>query len=141
MRWETKLNFNMQGRDWQTLIGEIAGVKTSLFFYKYPLIGDLTPYEGLQIASLKDLAAMKLDTVVSRGTKRDFIDLYFLTKEFGPKLMFDFYDQKYGNLEERELLIRKALVYFVEADQDEMPNMLIPIDWKVVKSFFLKTFI
>jgi hypothetical protein len=141
MRWETKWNFNMQGRDWQTLVGEIAGVKTSLFYYKYPLIGDLTLYNGLQIASLKDLAAMKLDAVTSRGTKRDFIDLYFLTKEYGPDLMLDFYDQKYGNLEERELLIRKALVYFKEADGDEMPNMLIPLAWKKVKSFFLRTFV
>lgn len=141
MRWETKWNFNMQGRDWQTLVGEIAGVKTSLFFYKYPLIGDLTLYNGLQIASLKDLAAMKVDAVTSRGTKRDFIDLYFLTKEYGPDLMLDFYDQKYGNLEERELLIRKALVYFKEADGDEMPHMLALVDWEKVKSFFLRTFV
>jgi hypothetical protein len=141
MKWETKWNFNMQSRDWQTLVGEIAGVKTSLYFYKYPLIGDLVTYEGLQIASLKDLAAMKLDAVLSRGTKRDFIDLYFLTKEYGSELMLDFYDQKYGNLAERELLIRKALVYFKEADGDEMPNMLVPVDWKKVKAFFLKVFV
>jgi hypothetical protein len=141
MRWETKWNFKMQARDWQTLVGEIAGVKTSLYFYKYPLIGEPTSNNGLQIASLKDLAAMKLDTVLSRGTKRDFIDLYFLTKEDGPDLMFDFYNQKYRNLEERELLIRKALVYFKEADDDEMPNMLIPVDWKKVKAFFLRVFV
>jgi hypothetical protein len=141
MKWESKWNYNMQGRDWQTLVGEIAGVKTSLFYYKYPLISDLTLYNGLQIASLKDLTAMKVDAVTSRGTKRDFIDLYFLIKEYGPELMLDFYDQKYGNLEERELLIRKALVYFKEADGDEMPNMLVPVEWKKVKRFFLRTFV
>jgi hypothetical protein len=27
MKWETKWNFNMQSRDWQTLVGEIAGVQ------------------------------------------------------------------------------------------------------------------
>ena len=141
MRWETRWSFNLRSRDWQTLTGEIAGVKTSLYFYKYPLIGETTNHNGLEVASLKDLAAMKLDAVMSRGTKRDFIDLYFLTREFGADLMFDFYDQKYGNLDERELLLRKALVYFKEADVDEMPNMLIPVDWKNVKSFFIKTYI
>ena len=141
MRWETKWSFNLRSRDWQTLTGEIAGVKTSLYFYKCPLIGEATTYNGLEIASLKDLAAMKLDAVISRGTKRDFIDLYFPTREFGADLMFDFYDQKYGNLDERELLLRKALVYFKEADEDEMPNMLIPVDWQKVKSFFIKTYI
>jgi len=141
MKWETEWNFNMQSRDWQTLVGEIAGVKTSLYFYKYPLIGDIATYRGLQIASLKDLAAMKLDTVLSRGTKRDFVDLYFLMKEYGPELMLDFYDQKYGSFAEREILIRKSLVYFKEADSDEMPKMLVPVDWKKIKNFFLSTFI
>jgi hypothetical protein len=67
-----------------SLIGEIESVKTALFFYKYPLIEEPTDYQGLRIVGLKDLAAMKLDTVISRGTKRNFIDLYFLIK----RLMF-----------------------------------------------------
>jgi len=141
MRWETKWNFNLRNRDWQTLTGEIADVKTSLYFYKYPLIEEATTHKGLEIASLKDLSAMKLDAVISRGTKRDFIDLYFLTKEFGANLMLDFYDQKYGNLEDKELLLRKALVYFKNADEDEMPNMLMPVDWNKVKGFFVKTYL
>ena len=84
---------------------------------------------------------MKLDAVMSRGTRRDLIDLYFLTKQFGPNNMFEFYNDKYGHLEDREIMLRKALVYFTEADEDEMPKMLLPIEWKEVKEFFLKTFI
>lgn len=60
MRWEEKWNFNMKSREWQTLVGEISQVKTSLFFYNYPLIEDPITFNGLQIATLKDLAAMKL---------------------------------------------------------------------------------
>jgi len=52
----------------EKLTGEIERVKTSLFFYKYPLIDNTAKYNGLKIAGLKDLAAMKLDTVLSRGT-------------------------------------------------------------------------
>jgi len=84
---------------------------------------------------------MKLDAVISRGTKRDFIDLYFLTKKFGADRMFEYYDQKYGHLEDREIMLRKALVYFTEADEDEMPRMLVPINWDAVKTYFLNTFI
>ena len=141
MKWEADFGFTLRGRDWQTLTGEIESVKTALYFYKYPLIDETATHNNLEIAGLKDLAVMKLDAVISRGTKRDFVDLYFLTKEFGVNLMLDFYDQKYGKLEERELLLRKALVYFKEADEDEMPNMLIPIDWKKIKDFFVKTYV
>jgi hypothetical protein len=48
MKWETKWKFNMQSRDWQTLVGEIAGVKTSLYYYEYPLIGDVATYRGFK---------------------------------------------------------------------------------------------
>jgi len=141
MKWETKLGFSLKRRDWQTLIGEIESVKTALFFYKYPLIEKASDYRGLKIAGLKDLAAMKIDTVLSRGTKRDFIDLYFLGKKFGPDKILEYYDGKYGNLKDKELMIRKALVYFKEADGDEMPRMLAPLDWQEIKDYFLKTFI
>ncbi len=141
MKWETKWAFTLRGKDWQTLIGEVEKVKTALYFYKYPLIGATTAYNGLEIASLKDLAAMKLDAVISRGTKRDFIDLYFLTKQFGAERMFEYYDHKYGHLKDREIMLRKALVYFTEADEDEMPRMLVSVNWEEVKTYFLNTFI
>lgn len=141
MKWETEWGFKLRGRDWQTLTGVIDDVKTALYYYKYPLIDKASAYNNVTIAGLKDLAAMKMDVVMSRGTKRDFVDLYFLTQKFGADQMFQFYDQKYGNLADRELMIRKALIYFKEADQDEMPRMLVQVDWTEVKAFFLKTFV
>jgi hypothetical protein len=84
---------------------------------------------------------MKIDTVLSRETKRDFLDLYFLSKQFGPDEILEYYDGKYGNLDDKELMMGKALVYFNETDGDEMPRMLAPLDWQEAKAFFLKTFI
>jgi hypothetical protein len=141
MKWEAQLGFTLQARDWQTLTGQVDHVKTALYYYMYPLIDATANYQGLKVAGLKDLAAMKLDAVMSRGTKRDFIDLYFLTKQFGADRMFEYYDHKYGHLEDREVMLRKALVYFTEADEDEMPRTLVPVEWKEVKTYFLNTFI
>ena len=135
-QWETKFNFKMFNEDWQTLEGEGREVKLALYYYKYPLIKPPQPYQAIQVAQLEDIAAMKLETLVNRGTKRDFIDLYFLTKKFGLKAIFCYYDRKYGNLDERELLLRKALIYFADAEDDEMPDMLQPIDWKSIKKYF-----
>ena len=80
---------------------------------------------------------MKLETIIGRGTKRDLIDIYFLSQKFSLKQLFDFYQKKYGNLEERELMIKKALVFFDEADKDEMPEMLVSVNWEKIKRWFI----
>lgn len=137
-RFTKELGFKLAQRDWQTLIGTIAGVKISLFGYKHKLIRKPGMFYSTQVASLPDLAAMKIETVVGRGTKRDFIDVYFLAQKYGLRKIFEFYQEKYGNLEERELMIKKGLIFFEEADKEEMPRMLIKIDWNEVKRWILR---
>ena len=114
------------------------GAKFSLMGYNYPLLGDLLKFNQIPVASLPDLAAMKLSTILSRGTKRDLIDIYFLAKKYKLEELFVFYDEKFGNFDEREVMIKKALIYFDEADEDEMPDMLVPADWKEIKNWFVK---
>ncbi len=137
-KWETELGFKMFNQDWQTLEGESLGVKLAIFYYKYPMIENTESFKEIKLARLEDLAAMKLEALVNRGTKRDFVDLYFLIKKFGLKGVLGYYDRKYGNLEERELLLRKSLVYFEDAESDEMPKMLVPTDWEEIKRYFNK---
>ncbi|KKP88945.1 MAG: hypothetical protein UR93_C0005G0001, partial [Berkelbacteria bacterium GW2011_GWA2_35_9] len=59
-----------------TFLGVFDKVKISFFYYHYPSIGEFANYHNIKIASLQDLVAMKVDALQSRGTKRDFIDLY-----------------------------------------------------------------
>lgn len=143
-QWEQKLarelGFKLLQRDWQTLIGTIEEVKVSLFGYKYKPIGQMAEIYQMKLASLPDLAAMKLDTMIGRGAKRDFVDVYFLAQKYGLQTLFEFYDRKYGNLEERALMLKKALVYFAEAEGEEMPEMLLPVSWKKIKAWFLESF-
>ncbi len=140
-QWEDKLakelDFKLIKRDWQTLIGTINNVKFSLFSYKYKLISPHYDYLKLKLASIPDLCAMKLDTIIGRGTKRDYVDIYFLSQSHSLTEMLSFYEIKYGNLEEKEIMIKKALVFFDEADTDEMPQMLIETDWEKTKQWFL----
>ena len=88
------------------------------------------------VAGLPDLAAMKLDTVISRGAKRDLIDIYFLAQKFPLSKLFNFYDKKYGDFQDKELMIKKALVYFKDADKDEDPDMLTNMAWDEIKKWF-----
>ena len=128
--------FVEEGKAWRTVWGNVENTKFSLFFYQYPLINETTSFEGVPISSKEDIAAMKIHAIEDRGTKRDFIDLYFLSKEFSLKEMLKFYNQKYGVLNEHLYSIIRSLDYFTDAEIDPDPQMLIPVSWSEVKNFF-----
>lgn len=122
-----------------TLLGLFNGVKFSIFLYPYPLIDKPIDYLGIKLTSLKDIAAMKLAAIMDRGTKRDFIDLYFLTKNnISLDEMFVFYDEKFKALESNLYSLLKSLTYFDDAEKSDMPEMLKKVSWKEVKEFLKK---
>lgn len=135
---EESLGFQPLQRDWQTIIGTIGNVKFSLLGYKYKILDKPTKLYDILAASLPDIAAMKLDTLTRRGTKRDLIDIYFFAQKFSLRELFVFYGKKYGRLKEKQLLLEKALIFFDEADQDEMPDMLIDTHWPKIKAWLRK---
>lgn len=141
IRWQQELEesfrFKLLQKDEQTLIGTVGKVKLSLLGYRYKLIGETERYKRILLASLPDLAAMKLDTIIARGAKRDFIDVYFLAQKYGLQKLLAYYRQKYGNFQGRELMIEKGLLFFEDADKQYMPDMLVPADWKKIKSWFV----
>lgn len=120
-----------------TLIGEFEDVKFSLFAYNYPLLDPFLLFEGINLASVRDIAAMKLTAICGRAKKRDYVDLYFIAKQYAFEEQFSWYDKKFGHLGNNAYSIIKALGYFDDAEPDKMPEMLIPVTWEQVKSFLL----
>ncbi len=122
-----------------TILGSFPKVKFSYFYYPYPLIDKTSKFCGINIASLADITAMKIDAICSRGTKRDFIDLYFLIKKkFSLEQVLKFYDKKYYRLTNNIYHITRSLNYFMDAESQDSPKMLTPISWQEVKDFFQK---
>ena len=120
-----------------TVLGTLEGIKFSLFVYPYPLLQAPQKYLLVDIASIEDIAAMKIEAIASRGVKRDFIDLYYICKSgYRISKLLDFYDKKYEKLESKFVHIQKSLIYFDDAEADPMPKMLIKINWEEVKSYF-----
>ena len=78
---------------------------------------------------------MKLSAITGRGTKKDFIDLYFLLRQIPFSRIVQLYLDKYkdGSL----FMVLKSLLYFEDADIDDMPDMLIPVKWESVKKFII----
>lgn len=122
---------------WQTIMGEFYGVKFSLFYYSYKVLDQADDFYGIKIAGLKDLAPMKLHAIEDRGTKRDFIDLFWLCRHIDLTDIGRLYNQKYGQFEERKYMIYKALNYFEDAEKDKRKlKMLESVDWEKVKQYF-----
>lgn len=121
-----------------TILGSFPKVKFSYFYYQYPLIKKTSVFSKVNIASLEDISVMKIAAISSRGTKRDFIDLYFLAKRFSLEQIFKFYDQKFKNLSNNFFHIFRSIDYFNDADEQKSPKMLISVSWEEVKKFFQK---
>jgi len=115
----------------------LNGIKVDIVNYTYPWLKPPIGTDGLKLASIADIGAMKLAAITGRGTKKDFIDIYFLLKQMSLQEMLENYLQKYddGSL----FLVLKSLVYFEDAEQDEMPFMLIPVEWADLKANIQET--
>ena len=119
-----------------TLIAEIDGINFSLFYYPYQLLEDEPSFKSIKLASVADIAAMKMIAISMRGKSRDFIDVYYLLKKFDLEKILEFTVKKYPNYEQMAIL--KGLIYFDEADKEEDIKRGIQIfdknfDWEKAK--------
>ncbi len=110
----------------------LDGVKVDVVNYRYRWIDAPVIDENLRLASPKDIAAMKVNAVMGRGTKKDFVDMYFLLKHYSFDEIMQFYLQKYTDGSEYRALL--SMSYFVDADAQPMPVMLQPIEWETIKN-------
>ena len=110
----------------------IDGIKVDIVNYKYEWIDKPVEEEAIILAGIKDIAAMKIAAVVGRGTKKDFIDLYFLLRQYSLKEILQLYLQKYpdGSL----FIAMKSLTYFEDAETEPMPFMFENVNWEDVKA-------
>ena len=109
----------------------LNGVKVDIVNYDYPWIDALVAEDHIRLASPKDIAAMKVNAVMGRGTKKDFIDVYFLLRHFSLEELIKLYLQKYNDGSEYRALI--SMAYFADADPQPMPYMFENVDWETVK--------
>ena len=133
---KSKIAVNLIQTQEDTLIFKANGIEISLFTYPYRLVMPLTKAEYLDMASLEDIAAMKIVATIQRGMRRDFIDLYFLIKLLGLKRIFWACEKKYSAF--NKYLALQALTYYDDADKaDSGQNlaMLKRVSWDDTKKF------
>ncbi len=85
-----------------------------------------------------DIATMKLIAIHQRGTKRDFVDLYFILKSVPFHQIASSAIHRFGKERINPFQIGKSLVYFSDADSDPDPHYKNNnhIKWEIIKDFF-----
>lgn len=119
----------------------LNGVQVSFFYYPNKVLKDFvtTPeMPKLRMASILDIAVMKIVAIGGRGAKKDFFDLYNIIKKYGIKEeeLGEALVQKNGNRTNYVNVIM-GLSYFEDAEQEILPKTFVEYDWDKIKEFFI----
>lgn len=110
----------------------IDGVKVDCVAYDmYEWLEPPVEEDGVRLADIKDIAAMKVNAITNCGTRKDFVDMARLLNDYSLADIFAWYRGKYP--EANPALAMRSMSYFVDAETMPMPRMLIPFDWEEAK--------
>lgn len=120
----------------------LDGVQVSFFYYPNKIVDNLihtNDITNLRIASILDIAIMKIVAIGGRGAKKDFFDLYNILKRcnYTVEQLAKGLRQKYGNNVNYMNLIM-GLSYFEDAESEVLPKTFVEYDWDEIKNFFIK---
>ena len=98
-------------------------VKITFLYYPFPIKFPVS-YQGLRLADLKTLAAMKAYALGRRAKWKDYVDVVFIAKELnGLAPIIREAEKIFGN-EFNEKIFREQLVYFKDIDYSEEVDYL-----------------
>lgn len=123
-------------QEWGNLLLLLGDLRVGFFGYGYPLLEVGVEAERVSLASLLDLGLMKLDAVATRATRKDFCDLYILSRTLSLRQLLDAAPRKYPAHRDFEARVVRYLTYFERADQEEPVPMIQPVSWEEIKTFF-----
>lgn len=120
-----------------TLKGQIEGIKIDMMTHNYFNVKNDLIIEGVRMASLPDIAAMKFNAIMHTGTRiKDFIDIAYLSSSLSLSEMISAFGIKYPNVNPN--MIYKALTYFEDIDFNEPINLLVgKLKWQIIEKRLL----
>jgi len=112
------------------------GVGISFFrLWLYPLVQEPLGLEGVPVATISEIGAMKLAAIIDRGTRKDLVDLFFLLQVVSLDEVFQVAAVKYARVHSFPVSAIRALAYFADAEALPMPRMLNRTPWSKMKKF------
>ena len=91
--------------------------------------------DGIRMATIEEIIAMKVDVLQRVGRKKDFWDLHDLLPSYGISQMLDLHKQRYPYTHDRDLIIHN-FTSFEQADEDFNPICFKGKYWEFIKEDF-----
>lgn len=98
----------------------------------------VTAIENVRLASLLDIGLLKVDAIIGRGSRKDFCDLYCITRQIPLPDLLAAGERKYPQVRDFPLMAVEGLLQFERADRDIEPELLIDFPWEKVRETFLE---
>ena len=119
------------GRSQNTLTLDARGTKLDFLRHGYPLLVPVESIDGVQLLSVPDVAAMKLNAIANRGSKKDFFDLCELAKTHSLSTMLEWFEEKYQNSD--RFIVLRSLAWFEDAEMEPDPISMSGLSWDHAK--------
>ena len=119
-----------------TVEGIVDKTRITFLYYPYPILGQNVIYQTIRLASLTDIALMKISALSSRGSRKDFIDIYFLRNHLNLEDAMISFQKKFKGSGYNIYHIIKSFAFFDNAEKEPMPKMLQLCEWEDVKGYF-----
>lgn len=100
-------------------------------------IGEQPFAQRFHLASITDIGLMKCDALISRGSRKDFYDLFFIARHIPLDDLFRLGEKKYPLFRDFPLMVLESMLLFDNADRDAQPALYDDIAWEQVKRFFV----
>ncbi|MBN2788135.1 MAG: nucleotidyl transferase AbiEii/AbiGii toxin family protein [Paludibacteraceae bacterium] len=114
-------------------VGESANecIKLDLY-YTDTYIRPAIEKEGLRLASIEEIIAMKIEVVSRGGRKKDFWDIHELLEKFTLDKMLQLHEERYPYNHNRQEILTQ-FIKFEDADTDFDPICLKHKYWEIIK--------
>lgn len=120
------------------LLLEIEGYRVGFFGYGYALLEPPDEVARVRVGSLADVGLMKLDAITDRGARRDFYDVYFISRHISLDRLLDQSSIKYPYVRGFGMMVLEGMVDFDRADQDASVETIPLVAWETIKEFFVQ---
>ena len=105
-----------------TLIGFVGGVKIDVIYHPFPWLAPTIEEDGLRLATLADIAAMKMHAIINSGKRpKDFVDVAFLSMHYSYNEIKGLLLKRYPSYD--PIMVDKAIIYFGDVDELLIPEI------------------
>lgn len=113
--------------------GDIGKVSAIFMAHQYPWVKPPQELEGIRMASLDDIGAMKLNAIVNSGDRlKDYVDVHTLLEHRNLEQLMNAYIKKYAG--SSKIIARNALLYHKEIDFSTRVDMMKgPLKWPAIQ--------